>query len=209
MVTVIVTKPVDSVAFHSATEVLDSASARDRHKQFLLLGFFFPLSLLNFILPCVFLLELCRQSLSEDSVSCWCCCGKFVLHQHEWGWGHVVNSQMRAKADVQYYSARLATAAGTNLQSWGSNCSCCRSATQQAVCCCAPCVVACTGTGRMGTVWNLPVSHLCYVWTCWVGDGKLRWLLVAVAGSSRGAGSVHRLKVPSNSYSSRWSFLFF
>lgn len=70
MVTVIVTKPVDSVAFHSATEVLDSASARDRHKQFLLLGFFFPLSLLNVILPFVFLLELCRQSLSEDSVSC-------------------------------------------------------------------------------------------------------------------------------------------
>lgn len=56
--------------------------------------FFFPLSLLNFILPFVFLLELCRQSLSEDSVSYWCCYGKFALHQHEWGWGHAVNNHI-------------------------------------------------------------------------------------------------------------------
>uniref|UniRef100_G1N8W6 Signal recognition particle subunit SRP72 n=1 Tax=Meleagris gallopavo TaxID=9103 RepID=G1N8W6_MELGA len=45
-----------SIAFHNATEILDSASARDTRKH-----------LLNFILLFVFLLELCRQSLSEDS----------------------------------------------------------------------------------------------------------------------------------------------
>lgn len=209
MVTVIITKPVDSIAFHNATEGLDSDSARDTWKQFMLLGLFFSLKFSKFhsslcfssraVSPvtlrrlCKLLMLLWKVCFAPTQMRLRSCC-----KQPHW-----------PKPMYSVNSARLATAAGTNLRGWGSNCSCCRSATQQAVCCCVPCVVACTGAGSMDTVWNLPVSHLCCVWTCWVGDGKLRWLVLTAVASSRGAGSVHKLKTPSNSYNSRWSFLFF
>lgn len=114
-----------------------------------------------------FLLELCRQSLSEDSVSSWCCSGKCSLctSMNE---GAVMkctaDSQRTAKAAVQYYSARVATAAGTCFWGWGSNHGCCRSVANTADCCCAPCIVACAGASRMGTGCLKPPCHPPLLW---------------------------------------------
>jgi len=65
------------------------------------------------------LLELCRQSLSEDSVSSWCCSGKHSLCSSV-NEGAVTkctaDSRMRAKAAVRYYPSKT--------------CSCCRGSSQ-------------------------------------------------------------------------------